>query len=112
MTLKVERKRNYHPTDWQKCKRLMMSSVGTDAKKRVSHTAFEGARTGEAVFQRAFGGIDPSVKTACPGNGQTQLQEFTLDISAGMRTNTGVQGRSRGGISVNAKENQKRSKSA
>lgn len=36
MTLKVERKRNYHPTDWQKCKRLMISSLGTASGKLVS----------------------------------------------------------------------------
>ena len=50
MTLKVERKRNYHPTDWQKCKRLMMSSLGTAAGKLVSHTVFEDGRIGRATF--------------------------------------------------------------
>ena len=50
MTLKVERKRNYHPTDWQKCKRLMMSSLGAAAGKLVSHAVFEDGRIGRATF--------------------------------------------------------------
>lgn len=55
MTLKVERKRNYHPTDWQKFKRLMMSTSGVEARKLVYHTVFEGMTIGIAVFWRASG---------------------------------------------------------
>lgn len=55
MTLKVERKRNYHPTDWQKFKRLMMSTFGMGARKLVYHTVFEGITIGKAIFWRAFG---------------------------------------------------------
>lgn len=62
MTLKVERKRNYHPTDWQKFKRLMMSSLGTDAGKLVSHTILEGVRIGTAIFWRALGSIYQHVR--------------------------------------------------
>lgn len=55
MTLKVERKRNYHPTDWQKFKRLMMSTFGMEARKLVYHTVFERITIGQAIFRRAFG---------------------------------------------------------
>ena len=72
MTLKVERKRNYHPTDWQKFKRLM-SSLGTDAGKLVSHAVFEGVRIGKAVFWRASGSIYQQVTCANPWNQQTQF---------------------------------------
>lgn len=50
MTLKVKRKRNYHPTDWQIFKRLMMSSSGMDARKLIYHTVFEGVTIGKATL--------------------------------------------------------------
>lgn len=50
MTLKVERKRHYHPTDWQKFKRLMMPRFDLDVKKLVLHTFFVGVNIGKAIF--------------------------------------------------------------
>lgn len=73
MTLKVERKRNYHPTDWQKFKRLMMSSFGLEARKLVYPAFFGGMTIGKAVFWRAFGRTYWNIKCAPPGNQQTQF---------------------------------------
>lgn len=50
MTLKVERKRHYHPTDWQKFKRLMMPRFDLDVKKLVPHAFFVGVNIGKAIF--------------------------------------------------------------
>lgn len=44
MTLKAERKRNYHPTDWQTFQRFMTSSLCTDVRKLVCRALFAGGR--------------------------------------------------------------------
>lgn len=58
MTLKAERKRNYHPTDWQTFQRFMTSSLSADVRNLVCCALFVGGREGELAKPFAKGQSD------------------------------------------------------